>query len=211
MNEFDVLDSILNRLVGPNGCPWDQEQTLFSLRSSLLEEMYETLEAIDLNQTDLMKEEFGDLFFNVLFLCKVAEKYHYFTVQDVLKELSDKLIRRHPHVFGEVKIETSEEVVKQWAEIKQTEKSSSSQSSIFDNIPKDLPSLAYANKLIKRLQKRSFQTKLKEKEETDEESIGTTLWNIVQKAVQLKIDPEQALRATIAQFKSNFKLEEDPN
>lgn len=209
MNEFDALDSILNQLLGPNGCPWDQEQTLISLRSSLLEEMYETLEAIDLNQTDLMKEEFGDLFFNILFLCKVAEKYHYFTVQEVLKALSDKLIRRHPHVFGEVKIETSEEVVKQWAEIKQTEKGYSSQPSIFDNIPKDLPSLAYANKLIKRLQKRSLQMELKEKKETDEEKIGTALWNTVQKAIELKIDPEQALRATIAQFKNNFKQEVD--
>jgi tetrapyrrole methylase family protein / MazG family protein len=213
MNAFDALSSIMDRLLGPEGCPWDQEQTLVSLRSSLLEEMYEVLEAIDLNQTDLMKEEFGDLFFNILFLCKVAEKYHYFTVSEVLNTLADKLIRRHPHVFGEVKLENTEEVIEQWAAIKQTEKEKSSHSSIFDNIPKDLPSLAYASKLIKRVQKSSIPiTQLQEKQsDSAEQKIGHALWSIVQQAVKEKVDPEQALRATIAQFKQEFKTKADPN
>lgn len=101
MREFDELIEIIDRLLGPDGCPWDKEQTLQSLRSSVLEEVCEVIEAIDLNDNAHIKEELGDLFFNTIFLCKIAEKEKRFTVTEILKELNEKLIRRHPHVFGE--------------------------------------------------------------------------------------------------------------
>jgi tetrapyrrole methylase family protein / MazG family protein len=123
MDEFKSLTDTLKRLLAPDGCPWDREQTMQTMRHLLVEETYEVIEAINLNDNRQMEEELGDLLFNVVFLCMLAEKEKRFTLQDALKHVVAKLVRRHPHIFGEVKLKTSEEVLKQWNEIKQNESS----------------------------------------------------------------------------------------
>ncbi len=117
----DLLET-LETLMGPDGCPWDQKQTFESLRSSVIEEAQEVVEAVNKKDDTNLQEELGDLLFNVLFFCKIAEKESRFTTQDVIKTLHDKLIRRHPHVFGDTKIETMEELKEQWERIKLEEK-----------------------------------------------------------------------------------------
>ena len=148
---FQNLKNILETLLGPNGCPWDREQTLDSLCSSLLEETCETIDAINLSDNDHIKEELGDLFFNVLFLCLVGEKENRFKLDEVLEGISNKLIRRHPHIFGEMELKTSEEVAHQWEEIKKREKKD--RQNILEGIPQSLPALARANQVLKKLQK----------------------------------------------------------
>lgn len=125
MQEFQSLIDIIERLLAPDGCPWDREQTTRSMRSCLIEETNEVIEAIDHDDNRQMEEELGDLLFNVVFLCRLAEKEGRFNLKDVLQSIIAKLIRRHPHVFGEGKIlATTEEVLKQWKEIKEQEKKS---------------------------------------------------------------------------------------
>lgn len=122
MKEFDELKDVIEKLLAPNGCPWDREQTLMTMRKSLLEETKEVIEAIDLNDNEKIEEELGDLFFNVLFMSRLAEKEGRCTIGAILKHIIAKLIRRHPHVFGDAKVETAEDVIKQWNEIKKSEK-----------------------------------------------------------------------------------------
>lgn len=194
MKEFNELVSILDRLLGPDGCPWDREQTLQSMRSSLLEETCEVIEAIDLNVNQHIEEELGDLFFNVIFLCKMAEKEGRFTMADALRHVAKKLIHRHPHVFGEAKIHNSDEVVKQWDEIKKQEKKQT-QSDLKDGIPKDLPSLAQAQKIYKRMKKANKSYTVPQDREGQ---FGAALFDMVSQAQDQGLDAEQALRKFLA-------------
>ena len=208
MKEFSELTEILERLLAPNGCPWDREQTLASVRTHLLEETCEVIEAIDLNDNQKIEEELGDLFFNALFLCRLAEKEGRFTIQDSLRHLIAKLIRRHPHIFGNIKVENSEQVLKQWDEIKKTEYS---HSSAIDNIPKDLPSLARAQKIYKKVKKTEFPELLAVPSEINsdlyknEEMLGSALFSIVLKAYQNGLDAEQALMKYLSSFEQAFR------
>ena len=122
MKDFSEILEILDRLMGPNGCPWDRKQTFESLRESVLEEAQEVVEAVDEGDDAHLCEELGDLLVNVVFYCKIAEKEGRFTTVDVLNGLRDKLIRRHPHVFGDAVIETEEELRAQWDRIKEEER-----------------------------------------------------------------------------------------
>lgn len=202
MDEFYQLNAIIKQLLSPGGCPWDQEQTLQSMRSSLLEETYEVIEAIDLDNTEAIKEELGDLFFNVVFLCHLGKKFNRFEINEVLEKISEKLIRRHPHVFGEVKIENTDDVLKQWDQIKKEEKTDKTLRSVYADIPKDLPSLAYAARLIKRMQKSSLDTTVPDQlNKNGEDQIGNDLWELVKRANEKKVDPEQALRKVITLMK----------
>ncbi len=155
MKEFDELVCIVESLLGPEGCPWDRKQTLGSVRRYLIEEAYEVIEAINDEHNENIAEELGDLFFNVVFLCKLGEKEKRLTSRQVLKGVIDKLIRRHPHVFEEKKDMNPEEVVKQWNEIKRTEKAAAKNP--FDSIPKDLPYLVKSTKNSKNHEKRGIQ------------------------------------------------------
>lgn len=204
MDEFKSLVNTLERLLAPDGCPWDREQTLQSMRHSLVEETYEVIEAIDLNQNQHMEEELGDLLFNVVFLCKLAEKEKRFTLEDVLRHIVAKLIRRHPHIFGEVNIQTSEEVLQQWEKIKRGEKKESPASAL-DGIPKDLPALARAQKVAKKLAKQSFIPEINPEALLPEEQIGESLWTLVQEAAKKGIQAEQALRKRLAQIEAEFR------
>lgn len=205
MKELDDLVQTINRLLAPDGCPWDREQTLQSMRSSLVEETYEVIEAIDLDHTEQLKEELGDLFFNVVFLCKLAEKERLFTLGEVLKQVVAKLVRRHPHIFGEVKLNSSQEVLKQWEAIKTEEKKQKS-SYVLDGIPKDLPSLARAQKMVKKLAAdQDFKVEAPSGSLSAEEQAGEFLWHSIQDLSKQGIHAEQALRKRLTQIEADYK------
>lgn len=205
MDAFEELINVIDRLLGPEGCPWDREQTMSSIRHYLLEEASELIDAIDLEDNEHIKEELGDLFFHVLFLSRLAEKENRFHLNDVIKTLTKKLIRRHPHVFGETKVTTSDEVLHQWEQIKKKEKGNSQPKSVLDGIPKSLPALARAAKVIKKIKKTAFQKVPFFKEIEDEEELGSLLWRLVADAENKGLDAEQALRKILAEQEKAFR------
>ena len=154
VNEFDEFISIVKRL--RNECPWDKEQTLDSVRHLLLEETYEVLEAIDNKDFEELKIELGDLLLQVAFQAIIAEGNGKFDLKDVINAISEKLIRRHPHVFGDVKVSGTKEVLKNWEHIKINEKSSKEKKSILDGVPKELPALTRAYRLQEKSSKVGF-------------------------------------------------------
>jgi tetrapyrrole methylase family protein / MazG family protein len=206
MDDFKALITIIERLLAPDGCPWDKEQTLQSMRRSLVEETYELIEAIDLNEDSKIEEELGDLFFNVIFLSKLAERDHRFSLENVLKQIAAKLIRRHPHIFGEAQVKTSEEVLTQWEEIKRTEKGTEQLKSALDNIPKDLPSLARAHKMLKKMEKAGFVLHSLNTYSSEEECFGKALLDHVQEGLKQGIDAEHALRQQLSYLDKQFRL-----
>ena len=183
------------KLRGPDGCPWDREQTTESLKPYLLEEAYEVLEAIDANDPSALKEELGDLLLQILFHSQIASEQGDFSFQDVNKALGDKLIRRHPHVFqptDKASVTTSGEVLRQWEELKQQEKGKTQNTpSILSSIPKTAPALQRALQVQKRASRVGFDWNsiepvlLKFKEELDE------LYTAAARATQVSDDPAE--------------------
>jgi len=224
LKEFDELVKIVKRL--RNECPWDRIQTHLSLRRCLLEETYETLEAIDENNMEDLKKELGDILLQVVFHSNIAEEERNFTLKDVIESETKKLIDRHPHVFGDVKVADSEEVKKNWEMLKKNE----GRKSIIDGIPEELPALLKAYRIQEKASKVGFDWKdekpvydkileevneLKEKVELNkshkeiEDEFGDVLFSIVNYSRFLKINPEDALRKTVKKFKQRFhKIEE---
>lgn len=212
MDDFQSLIRIIERLLAPNGCPWDREQTLQSMRGALLEETSEVLEAIHLDENQKIEEELGDLLFNVVFLCKLAEKENRFTIQNVLHHINAKLIRRHPHIFGEAAVKNTEEVLQQWEEIKKAEKKQA-QASVLDGIPKELPALSRAQKILKKIHKAGYPfPSTSHLNDQNEEQMGQALSTLVIQANQQGIDAEQALRKFLALLEKEFrKWEAEPH
>ncbi|MGY8713297.1 MAG: MazG family protein, partial [Verrucomicrobiia bacterium] len=163
MSEIQRLRNIVTQLRAPDGCPWDREQTHQSLLRCLVEEVSEVLEAVDNNDFELMEEELGDLLLQVVMHACLAEEDKRFDLEDVARGISDKLIRRHPHVFGEKdeRVETSGEVVDRWELIKAEEKKQKNgdneKVSIFKNLPPRLPALLFANDIYKRVVKNKLE------------------------------------------------------
>lgn len=206
MDGCDKLVQILERLLAPDGCPWDREQTLQSMRRSLLEEAYEVIEAIDLDDNQKMEEELGDLLFNVFFLCKLGEKEGRFTLSDVLEKVSDKLIRRHPHIFGDAKVADSAEVLRQWEELKQAEKGKQHKKSVLDEIPKDLPSLARAQKMLSKFKKAGYSYLTKQETSIENEGqLGAALLHLIAESKQKGLDPEHALQKALTHLGADFR------
>jgi XTP/dITP diphosphohydrolase len=224
MKEFILFVETVKRL--RNECPWDKEQTHTSLRRCLLEESYEVLEAIDNNNLDELKKELGDLLLQVVFHTTIAEEEKEFTLNDVIKSENQKLISRHPHVFGNLKVSGSDEVKTNWEKLKTKE----GRESILDGVPKELPALFRAFRIQEKASKVGFDWKnekpvyqkileeieeLKENIESgiDKEKIsdefGDVLFSIVNYSRFLKINPEDALRKTIEKFVRRFKKVED--
>lgn len=205
MKEFNELLEVVDRLLGPNGCPWDREQTLKSLRSSILEETCELIEAIDLEDNSHIKEELGDLFFNITLFCRLAEKESRCTLPEVLAEIKEKLVRRHPHVFGEAQVDDSKDVLVQWDRIKATEKSH--RQSSLDGIPKDLPALSRTQKVIKRMVKKQFPhiPEASAFDFDDEDNLGKILAALVVQAQKKELDAEHALRKALAELEKKFR------
>jgi nucleoside triphosphate diphosphatase len=221
--------AIMARLRAPDGWPWDREQTFDSIKRHTLEETYEVFDAIERRAWPDLKDELGDLLLQVLFYAQMASEAGYFTIQDVAANLNAKLIRRHPHIFAGAEATDSDAVLRNWEQIKQSEKKSSaaSQSSMLDDIPRTMPATLEAAKLGSRAAKVGFDwpnadglfDKLQEeigelKDELKpsptqsssaiEAEFGDLLFTAINLARHLKIDPESALRATNAKFRSRF-------
>lgn len=212
MKAFDELIEIIQRLLGPGGCPWDQKQTLESLRSSLLEESYEVVEAIDLKIDENIKEELGDLFLNAVLMSKIGEKEDRFSLEGVLATINQKLIRRHPHVFGENQaVLDVEAVYKQWDQIKKSEKGQDNETSALDGISLALPSLIRAEKILKKIKKTDYQVSLNFKKDsffTSEEELGKILLELIQQGNEKGLQTDQALRKALMQLEKDFKIYE---
>ena len=222
---FKKLTEIVDTLMGDNGCPWDKVQTRESLKPYLVEETYEALEALDSNNPEEIKEELGDLLYQVLFHAKISEKKNEFNITDVVESISGKMVHRHPHVFKEENLKTPEEVVTQWEEIKSKEKGKENRKSVLDGIPPHLPGLLRAQKLQKKAAKHGFDwdkiddvfDKLDEEVAEFKEAVlsgkeiemtaelGDIIFVLVNIAKFKKIDAEEALRATNNKFIKRFQ------
>ncbi len=150
---FDELVSIMDRLRSPEGCPWDKEQTKESLKTYLVEEVYEILEAIDGGDPSALKEELGDLFFHILFLSRISAEGREFDIRDVIDAISKKMIRRHPHVFGDKRVFSSGEVERNWSDLKEREKD---RKSLLEGVPRYLPALLRAYRITERASRMGF-------------------------------------------------------
>lgn len=214
------LRDVVYTLRGENGCPWDKVQTHKTLKRYLIEEGYEVLEAIDTENVDKLKEELGDVLLQVVLHTTLAEETDSFTWKDVVDNVTEKMIRRHPHVFGEVVVETATEVLHNWEEIKREERGEIS--SVFADLPEGFPGLLRAFKVQERAARVGFDwpdidgpkekvySELEElwaSETTDEveEELGDTLFAIVNVARFLKIEPETALQRTVDKFVHRFR------
>ncbi len=208
VSEIQRLRNIVAKLRAPDGCPWDREQTHQSLLRCLVEEVSEVLEAIDNEDDELMEEELGDLLLQVVMHARLAEERKSFNLDDVARGISDKLIRRHPHVFGEKSdtIDSSDKVLDQWEKIKALEKKEKGQEDgekiVFKNLPPRLPALLFSMEIYKKALKNSLQSKGQWSEERiekgthgfDDDMAGRSLFEIVAKCHKNGIDPETALR-----------------
>ncbi len=230
--EYDVkpITDVMNTLLGENGCPWDKEQTHESLRKNLLEEAHEVVEAIDSNDMEHLKEELGDVLLQVVFHAKLAEQEGYFNFNDVVAAISEKMIRRHPHIFADVKADDAETVLTNWEEIKKKEKagkeSKDEPQSIMGKLPPTLPALMKAEKVQQKAHRVGFDwdsiegPKAKVAEELDEidaaiagngdveEEVGDLLFSAVNLARFAKVDPEQALNRSVQKFVERFRAME---
>lgn len=188
----------MDRLRSPGGCPWDAEQTHESLLKYLLEESYEFLEAVELGDRIAMREELGDVLLQVFFHARMAEddKLDPFDVEEVARGVADKLVRRHPHVFGDVKVSSSEEVLENWEALKAQEKG---RTSAIEGVPLGQPSMALASKLMYRAEKFGLDIKVSQPVKIEaglsQEDLGELLLGILSQAHEQGLDPEAALRA----------------
>ncbi|MGB9605034.1 MAG: nucleoside triphosphate pyrophosphohydrolase [Bryobacteraceae bacterium] len=227
---FRRLVEIMARLRAPDGCPWDRRQTFDTLKPHLLEETYEVLDAIDRRDWPTLAEELGDLLLEVAFLAQVAAEQDLFNIEDALNAITGKLVRRHPHVFGDVVASTAEEVKQRWDSIKADERRErGGQGGLLDSVPRSLPALVEASQIASRVAAIGFDWRntdevLKKLHEEiaelaaaresaspsrQEEEIGDLLFTLVNVARFLGVDPEQALRRTNAKFRARFAQVEE--
>jgi len=229
LERIDTLVAIMDRLRDPDGCPWDREQTYESLRRYLLEECYEVVEALDHGDSGHLEEELGDLLFQIVFLSRLAKEDGRFTLDDVVRGIAEKLIRRHPHVFGTAQAETAQEVERHWERIKRQEKQAASKptdtDSILDGIPSGLPAMLKAQRLGERAAAVGFdwtgatevfaqiEDELRElraavdQDDTPHarEELGDVLFTVVMLARRLQLDAEGALEQTNLKFGRRFR------
>ncbi len=231
--KFDELTAVMSQLRAPGGCPWDREQTYASLAQYLLEECYETFDAIQeadaTGETHNLKEELGDVLLQVVFHSTIAEEKGDFTIDEVVAGVTEKLVLRHPHVFGEKELETAQDVLDNWDELKKAQQIASgkiekAKISILEDVPSSFPALIEGQKLTKKAAKVKFdwenigQIFDKLTEETDElksaieengnieEEIGDLLFVVVNLARKLDIDAETALKKTNRKFRQRFRF-----
>lgn len=223
---FDDLVEIMSILRAPGGCPWDAEQTHQSIRRDLLEETYELIEGIDKNDPEILREELGDVLLQVVFHADIADK---FTINDVCNDICQKLIVRHPHVFGDVVVENTENVLSNWDAIKRDTKNQKSDTEALRSVSPAMPALMRADKLGKKARKLGFdfddaeEAMLKVFEEADEvrdalanrtqedieEEFGDLLLAVVNAARLAHVDPEQALYNANEKFLARFARVEE--
>ena len=217
---YDGLLQLLERLRGSDGCPWDREQTHSSMRRLFLEECYELIEAIEQDDAQKMVEELGDVLFHVMFQIQISKEADEFTQEQVFDTLIEKLVHRHPHVFGDVQVADAREVKANWDAIKRKEKSGTD-ASILDGVPRQMPALSYAQSVQERASRAGFdwedlrgvQAKLSEELAEMQESgsrseweseLGDLLFSLVNLSRWMGADSEGALRQTNARFYRRF-------
>jgi XTP/dITP diphosphohydrolase/tetrapyrrole methylase family protein/MazG family protein len=205
MQAMDELKTTIARLRAPDGCPWDQEQTHSSLVRCLIDEVSELIETIDRGDLPHMREELGDVLIQVVFHAQLAAEAGAFTLEDVAREVNEKLVRRHPHVFGTGKLGTSDEVLVQWEQIKAQEKKHGPVASgVFKDLPGRLPALMFAEAVWKQIEKKALpmpdesvvdvaQVKALGSRLTEAE-LGKMLFEVTAAARAKGLDPEGALR-----------------
>ena len=224
----DLLD-IVRLLRGDGGCPWDREQTHKSIKSDFIEETCEAIEAIDLEDTELLREELGDVLLQVVFHCRIEEETGSFNFSDVCDEICKKLIIRHPHVFGDVQADTTDQVLSNWDAIKMETKGQESYTDTLNSVAKSLPALMRAQKVGKRAMRAGMDFRCAddavacisaEKAELDmaiangdkaniEEEIGDLLFSCVNAARHLGVDAELALKAATDKFIKRLSITEE--
>ncbi|HLZ50514.1 MAG TPA: nucleoside triphosphate pyrophosphohydrolase [Candidatus Acidoferrum sp.] len=231
---FEKLAAVQARLRAPDGCPWDREQTHATLRTYLIEEAYEVLEALESGDDGKFSEEMGDLLLQIVFHSRIAEEEGRFTVSDVIREVHDKMVRRHPHVFGEKRAKDAAEVLKNWEQLKKEERKAASReksqadakpASLLDGVSKALPAALEGFQLTRRAARIGFDwqnvggvfAKIDEEAselrqalsvkdaKREEEEMGDLLFAAVNLARYLHIDPEIALKKANAKFSSRFR------
>jgi len=220
--KFLELVRIMARLRSPSGCPWDNEQTHDSLKKYLIEESYELIDSIDNRDDKALIEECGDVLLQVVFHARIAEEEGRFTIQDVLDSICDKLIRRHPHVFGDQTAADAQEVLRQWEQNKKKEKPE--RTSILDGVPKSLPPLMQAHQIQERVSRVGFdwreieevflkfeeewkefrQARSEEHRHRMEEELGDLFFALVNVSRYVDTDPDQALSKTNQKFIRRF-------
>jgi tetrapyrrole methylase family protein/MazG family protein len=219
LHKFNTFVEIIARLRAPDGCPWDKEQTHQSLRENLLSEAYEVLEALDEADSAKLREELGDLLLQVVLHAQIAKDEGEFEIQDVIKGISEKIVRRHPHIFGNKKVRDSTEVMHNWEVLKKEEREAGK--SMLDGVPKQMPALAYAYEISRRAVRVGFEWEniegvidklieeigeIKEATGTEEKAreFGDLLFTLVNFARWQGIDAEAALREANSKFYRRF-------
>lgn len=221
-SSLEKLLSVMDRLRGDNGCPWDREQTIESLTPFITEEAYEVVDAIEEGSAEDIKEELGDLLFQIVFVCRIMKEKGLFDIYSVMEGIAEKMVRRHPHVFGEAKAKTSKDVLNQWAKIKRLE--GKEKSGYLSDVSTAYPALMRAHKIAKKAAKAGFDWKdikgvmeklneelnefkeaLTEKNRRKtEEELGDVLFTLVNVGRFVEVNPEEALRKTIGKFVHRF-------
>ena len=227
-DRFETLLAIMDRLRDPGGCPWDREQTYATLRNYVLEEGYEVVDAIDRDDRGGLCEELGDLLFQVVFLSRLAKEEGAFTAADVVRGIAEKMVRRHPHVFGDAEADTAEDVLRAWEQIKRKEKPPATAASVLAGIPTALPALLKAHRLGTKAARVGFdwedplQVLDKVEEEIRElrgaiaadarpaiaDELGDVLFSLVMFGRRMGVDAEEALERTNRRFRSRFEAME---
>lgn len=227
--KLEDLIALAERLRGDKGCPWDKEQTRESIKPYLVEETYEVLEAIDLKDPEKIKEELGDLLFQVIFHARISEERGEFGIYDVIESICSKLVRRHPHVFEDVKVQGSKEVLRQWEEIKRSEREDKHKNKALHGVPPHLPGLIRAQRLQEKAARSGFDWDdangilAKIQEEMEEllkalnqgdsvgiqNEIGDLLFAVVNFSRFMGVHAEEALKSTIKRFIYRFEYMEE--
>ena len=219
-----TLVALVESLRGEHGCPCDKKQTPRTILIYLIEEMYELADAIESNRAEEVQEELGDVLFHIIFITRLFQEAGNFSIYDVARDITEKMIRRHPHVFGTVRVDNTDEVRQNWHKIKQDEKKKGSKKSVIDSVPKKLPALMRSYQICERTARSGFDwgdsenlllkleselSKLKqtlkhsEKDRISQE-FGNLLFSMVNLAHLLKIHPETALSGALKAFEKRF-------
>ncbi len=221
---FDDLVRLMTRLRGPDGCPWDRKQTLPDLKAYVIEESYEVVEAIDQNDRAALAEELGDMMLQAVFIAEITREEGSFDIYDAITAIHDKLVRRHPHVFGDVEANDAEQVLVNWEKLKQDERKAENKS-ILSGVPQAMPALLKASRLTEKAARVGFDwrrtddvfDKIDEElgelreavaegdQEHIHEEIGDLLFTIANIARKVNVNPEEALQSTNRKFMRRFE------
>jgi len=213
--ELEQLIAVLEHLRAPGGCAWDREQTHASLVRYLVEESYELVDAIEAGDDAELVEELGDVLYQVVFHADIAAEEGRFTLEDVARHMREKMVRRHPHVFGDAIADTADAVVAKWDELKRTEKPH--RESVLDGVPRAMPALALADKLLGKAAQvgvgrdpAAFRALSDAVGPVGEDALGDALLSIVAGARATGLDPERALRDAIRRLEADVRAAESP-